>query len=649
MSGVDVVCVNYKTTSLLNNFINSFNRSSLLEKDLYIVDNDPDENDVNINKSISKDAFYLYSSENIGYAKACNLGANWSELNTNGKYIAFFNSDCVLLEDTLEKMINGMDDLNLDIAGPLQYNRNFKVTHGGIFGSHEEPKHRGWRSANLALFRDVKKCISVSGSAYFIKRSVWNALRDCPLYRDVVPEDTCGAFLPTPHYWEETFCFAGDTVVFTTNGPKEIRDIVSGDEVFAWDEERNVLTTDIVTGAGLSGYKKVKHTKFNRATSISATEDHRFLLAERAANGTKANLLGWGEIERDEATHVIKASDFSMVPRKLNMPDRVTEDHMSLFGAWIGGGSYNLDRQIVYSIPVGGRVHDAYITLATKTFNKKIQWTRRGVSKVEEIHADTASAHINGRTFRVCSVDDVIWMKSLGFTGTCKEKRVPSWVFSSSQSMIWSFLAGVVDSGGHINKRGGLSIRLANRMLVHDLYLACLLVGLTPGAILFEGQDNPFKKSQPQFNNIDRTYSWGFTVYANQLLKDNLPTLDPLYQERLAKCVVSKRSGKADKMLGLSDGLTSRKIYESVLGSVDTPVYDISTSKNGNFFANGILVHNCSYHAHAHGYEVTYFGEAEMIHEWHKSSKVGSVEKQYTAISQEMFRKACDHHGILHD
>jgi hypothetical protein len=45
----------------------------------------------------------------------------------------------------------------------------------------------------------------VSGSAYFIKRKVWDFLTECPTYREVAPKAR-GAFLPTSHYFEETFC-----------------------------------------------------------------------------------------------------------------------------------------------------------------------------------------------------------------------------------------------------------------------------------------------------------------------------------------------------------------------------------------------------------------------------------------------------------
>jgi len=55
-----------------------------------------------------------------------------------------------------------------------------------------------------------------------------------------------------------------------------------------------------------------------------------------------------------------------------------------------------------------------------------------------------------------------------------------------------------------------------------------------------------------------------------------------------------------------------------------------------------------SYHMYAHGYECWYVGEAEMIHEWHQSSPVGS-QSEKMRVSQVGFRQFCDSHEIDHD
>ena len=59
-----------------------------------------------------------------------------------------------------------------------------------------------------------------------------------------------------------------------------------------------------------------------------------------------------------------------------------------------------------------------------------------------------------------------------------------------------------------------------------------------------------------------------------------------------------------------------------------------------------------NYHAQAHGYEIWYYGEPWMIHEWHRSSPKGSpLSDGRMKEDRELFRKKCDEHDppIPHD
>jgi GT2 family glycosyltransferase len=61
----------------------------------------------------------------------------------------------------------------------------------------------------------------------------------------------------------------------------------------------------------------------------------------------------------------------------------------------------------------------------------------------------------------------------------------------------------------------------------------------------------------------------------------------------------------------------------------------------------------CSYHAREHGWKVVYFGEATLIHEWHRAIHQHMSPTEDDAMiqaSQQVFRKACAAvHGMLCD
>jgi hypothetical protein len=104
------------------------------------------------------------------------------------------------------------EDREIGIVGPKQRDEKNFITSAGVVGVPTAPKLRGWKEHDPTdhLYKDRIDCMSVSGSAYFIRRTAWQELTDCPFYREFLGilgyTGAMGAFLPTPHYYEETFC-----------------------------------------------------------------------------------------------------------------------------------------------------------------------------------------------------------------------------------------------------------------------------------------------------------------------------------------------------------------------------------------------------------------------------------------------------------
>lgn len=141
--------------------------------------------------------------DNVGYARACNRAANMLEPQRD--VIAFFNADVEATKGSLDRCHEALMAHNdWGVLGPRQVNERGRMTHAGIFGTHASPIHRGWQEKDRQDYEDVRSAVTVSGSAYFVKRSVWEELTRCAIYRSVAEAE--GAFLPTQHYYEETWC-----------------------------------------------------------------------------------------------------------------------------------------------------------------------------------------------------------------------------------------------------------------------------------------------------------------------------------------------------------------------------------------------------------------------------------------------------------
>lgn len=207
--GVDMVVVNYQTPGDLDGFLSSYQAANLdVPHSLHVVNVQPTEADVDVVEHWANFFPFLYTShdENVGYARACNSAVAIPDR----ECVAFFNADTRLDIGVVEECHGTlMERPDWGVLGPRQVDDFCRITAGGIFGTREAPSFDGrWMDLDRGQYNDVRDdCVSISGSAYFIKRSVWDSLTNCPHYQSVPNMETpVGAFLPTPHYYEETYC-----------------------------------------------------------------------------------------------------------------------------------------------------------------------------------------------------------------------------------------------------------------------------------------------------------------------------------------------------------------------------------------------------------------------------------------------------------
>lgn len=223
---IDLCTVNYNTWPLLTRQITALNLDPNAKPGykLYIADNNSTDNSRQAMEAMFPDsqamakvniAFFTGNRINIGYANACNQLAAYG----TGDIIGLLNADVWLTNDDVLAIQQSFDsDPEIAILGPKQRDEDGNITHAGIFGTNDRPKHRGWKEPDPGdtKFRDLLDAVTVSGAAYFIRRSVWDELRDDEEYNKVIAtlidEELIpyplyrGAFLPTKHYYEETFC-----------------------------------------------------------------------------------------------------------------------------------------------------------------------------------------------------------------------------------------------------------------------------------------------------------------------------------------------------------------------------------------------------------------------------------------------------------
>ncbi|AEH46352.1 glycosyltransferase family 2 protein [Parageobacillus thermoglucosidasius] len=103
---VSIIIVNYNTPKLTAETIDSILSSQTkYSYEIIVIDNHSSDHSVQLIKERFPEVKLIVNEENVGFAKANNQGINLSK----GRYILLLNSDTIVKEDTIEKMIEFMD------------------------------------------------------------------------------------------------------------------------------------------------------------------------------------------------------------------------------------------------------------------------------------------------------------------------------------------------------------------------------------------------------------------------------------------------------------------------------------------------------------------------------------------------------------
>lgn len=209
---IDICVVSYRTPNELDRFIDSHQKYAS-ESRLFIKVNDPDEQDHKVIKRWQESFdFHVTFGPNNGYARSVNLlvsqGIN--------EVVGIFNADVVLTENSVQECSTAlMSRPDWGVLGPRQVDDQNRLTAAGIFGTGDNPQHRAWKARDNGQCSDIRDdAVTIAGSAYFIKRDVWNELANYPPYVsfleskgfDITNPEVHGGFLSgCSHFWEETF------------------------------------------------------------------------------------------------------------------------------------------------------------------------------------------------------------------------------------------------------------------------------------------------------------------------------------------------------------------------------------------------------------------------------------------------------------
>jgi len=184
---LSIIIVNYNVKEFLQNLLHSIEKaSSNISKEIIVIDNASDDGSVEVIKEKFPSVILIENKINVGFGKANNQGLEIAQ----GKYLLFINPDCIVSEDTFDKMISffesypdcglaGCKILNSDGTLQLACRRSFpgpwtsftKVTAlSNLF-----PKSKLFARYNLTCLDENKtyEVDAVSGSFMMMRKEVY--------------------------------------------------------------------------------------------------------------------------------------------------------------------------------------------------------------------------------------------------------------------------------------------------------------------------------------------------------------------------------------------------------------------------------------------------------------------------------------------
>ena len=130
MPMLSIIIVNWNSTAYLLKCIESIYRyTHETEFEIIVVDNASPDDDVRLVKHQFPDVVLIESSENLGFARANNLGFRAS----SGEYVVFLNPDTILINPAFDLILHQVRSLsNLGVVGCTLFNEDRTIQTSAI-------------------------------------------------------------------------------------------------------------------------------------------------------------------------------------------------------------------------------------------------------------------------------------------------------------------------------------------------------------------------------------------------------------------------------------------------------------------------------------------------------------------------------------
>lgn len=179
---VSIVIISYNVAEFLRECLVSIQKETTCAYEIFVVDNNSQDDSVDIAKSFTPYVSIIQNRENQGFARANNQGFTQSK----GRYIFMLNPDVVVLDRAIDKLVRFMDEnsgigvcgsKNLDPGHTLQLNCHHFPTLSMILveylrmkGKFRKSKYFGREHMTYWNYDEIKDVDWITGASLMIRK-----------------------------------------------------------------------------------------------------------------------------------------------------------------------------------------------------------------------------------------------------------------------------------------------------------------------------------------------------------------------------------------------------------------------------------------------------------------------------------------------
>ncbi|MGL5717170.1 MAG: LAGLIDADG family homing endonuclease, partial [Paraclostridium sp.] len=405
------------------------------------------------------------------------------------------------------------------------------------------------------------------------------------------------------------YCVDENTKISTSNGYKKIKDINVGDMVNTLDGYRKVNM--IFNNGEKECYELITKCGYK----LTCTSDHKIM--------TSSGYKKVKDLDADLDSIVISLNDCTEAQhtsiRYARILGMLCGDGMLTQRRIIKFISNNIKQAQEFKHLVSSEFEDCDVVIREDFYEEKNNlFICTVVNKVKfsnNIKSMIKELIIDG-------------YKSLNGGCGALDKFIPKRIMNSNRDVKLSFISGLLDTDGSITARGHVRFKTASDKLAHDIQDILRSIGYMSN--IYKAHEKSYDITvrngsylhleliglSNKANNIEykEKNKRGLKIVSSKFINENLPKsyskekYPDMKKNTLTSLFLSKNQLSLDRISGYSiekelkietQYLLNKECCFDRIDSIslvgNKKVYDIEVDDNHSYFANGIVVHNCTY------------------------------------------------------